>query len=202
MLDIVFLAGSLRSASFNRRLARSAARRMAELAPDARAEVIDLASYVLPLYDGDFEAEHGVPAAAKALAARMSQADGIVFACPEYNASVTPLLKNTIDWVSRVKGEGGAMTAFVGKTAALASASPGALGGLRGLGHVREILTTLGVLVLPDQVAVGRAHEAFDEHGDLADAGNRARLDALLENLVGLAAARREHGRNQDSSRS
>ena len=112
--------------------------------------------------------------------------EGLLIASPEYNSSITPLLKNTIDWVSRA-GEGeGALAAYEGKVAAVMSASPGSLGGLRGLVHLRSILSNIGVLVIPDQVAVGGAHTAFDEDGDLVDESRRASIRGLGESVTKL----------------
>ena len=105
-------------------------------------------------------------------------------ACPEYNSSITPLLKNTIDWVSRPAEGQPMLAAFLGKTAALLSTSPGALGGLRGLVHVRAILGSIGVLVLPEQVAVPRAAQAFGDDGGLADAKQQEKVESLGENLA------------------
>jgi NAD(P)H-dependent FMN reductase len=103
---------------------------------------------------------------------------------PEYNSSITPLLKNTIDWVSRPLPGEGSLAAYNGKVAALMSASPGGLGGLRGLVHVRAILGNIGVLVLPDQIAVREAHIAFSEDGRLKDEKRHASIEQLGRTLA------------------
>ena len=113
--------------------------------------------------------------------------DGFLIASPEYNASVTPVLKNAIDWASRpIKGKG-TPSPFKGKVAALMSASPGSLGGLRGLSHLRAILENLGVLVIPEQVAVPSSHKAFDEDGSLKEKKMQLSLEALGARVAELA---------------
>jgi chromate reductase, NAD(P)H dehydrogenase (quinone) len=151
---ILAFAGSTRADSFNKKLVRVAV----EGARQAGAEVtlVDLRDYPMPLYDGDLETEAGMPESAARLKELMKAHDGFLIASPEYNSSITAVLKNTIDWVSRAAPGEEPLAAFDGKAAALMSASPGALGGLRGLVHVRSILGNIGVLVLPDQVAVPR----------------------------------------------
>ena len=155
---ILAFAGSTRTESFNKKLVAVAARG----ARDARAQVtvVDLRDYPMPIFDQDLEAETGKPDTAGALKATMIGHDGFLIAAPEYNSSITAVLKNTIDWVSRPdEGEQGGLLAFSGKVVSLMSASPGALGGLRGLVHVRSILGNLGCIVLPGQVTVRNANE-------------------------------------------
>ena len=146
---ILAFAGSTRGGSFNQLLVDEASR----LAKEAGASVTDLklADYPLPLFCQDLEANEGTPENALALKKIFIEHDALLIACPEYNSSITPLLKNTIDWLSR-PGEGEPMlAAYQGKTAALLAASPGGFGGLRGLRHVREILSNISVLVTPNQ---------------------------------------------------
>jgi NAD(P)H-dependent FMN reductase len=174
---ILALAGSTRTDSFNKKLVRVAAG--GAQAAGAEVTVLDLRDYPLPLYDGDLEAERGLPEHAVRLKELFLAHQGLLIAAPEYNGSITAVLKNAIDWVSR-PGEGEPMLAcFDGKVAALMSASPGGLGGLRGLAAVRSILGGIRVLVLPQQVAVPQAHGAFDEEGNLTDAKRRAAVEAL-----------------------
>jgi chromate reductase len=183
MTKVLVFAGSARDGSFNRMLARASA----EAARGVGAEVteIDLAGdLALPLYDGDLEAAEGPPPAAMRLKELFTTHDALWIACPEYNGSITPLLKNTIDWVSRpVEGEK-PLGAYRGLVAALVAASPGRLGGLRGLTHVREILTNIGVLVLPEQLTVGGAGDAFDEDGRLVDERAKSRLQEIAKRLL------------------
>jgi NAD(P)H-dependent FMN reductase len=180
---ILALAGSTRSGSFNNKLVRIAA----EFARTAGAEVtaIDLRDLALPLFDQDFEDAHGLPDGAKTLKSLLRASDGLLIASPEYNSSITGVLKNAIDWASRAETDDEPpLVAFRGKAAALLAASPGALGGLRGLVHLRAILGNIGVIVLPNQVTTPTAHEAFDEAGRLKDQRKAAQVDALAKDLV------------------
>jgi NAD(P)H-dependent FMN reductase len=179
---LLAFAGSTRSESFNKKLVPIAAKG----ARDAGAEVtlIDLKDFPLPLFDQDLEAEQGMPDNGKKLKQLFIDHDGLLIASPEYNSSITAVLKNAIDWVSRPAPDEPSLVAFRGKVATLMSASPGALGGLRGLVHVRSILGNLGVIVLPDQIAVARAHEAFQPDGSLTDAKQHAGIEALGKTLA------------------
>jgi len=179
---ILGFAGSLRTGSFNVRLLQAAA----GLAKDAGLEmtVADLRQYPMPIYDGDLEAKEGLPASVVAFKALMKAHPAFLLVCPEYNSSITPLLKNAIDWASRSAPGEASLSAYQGKVAGLLSASPGALGGLRGLVPVRSILSNIGVLVLPEQVAVGKAGEAFDDAGRLRDAKQAASVEKLLRRLA------------------
>lgn len=179
---ILAFAGSLRTGSFNKKLARIAA----AAAREAGAEVtfLDLKEYPLPIYVEDLEREEGLPENVVALKELFKTHDGLLISSPEYNSSISAALKNAIDWVTRpVPGEA-PLVQFRGKTALLVSASPGALGGLRGLVHLRAILGNIGVLVLPDQLAIGRAFEAFDENDELLDSGQFQLVQGLAQRLV------------------
>lgn len=183
---ILAFAGSTRRASFNNMLVRIAERGAHEAG--AAVTHIDLRDYRLPVYDADDEAADGKPKAATALKQLMVDHDAFLIAAPEYNSSITGVLKNTIDWVSRSDdGDATPLLAFRGKVVTLLSASPGALGGLRGLVHVRSILGNLGCLVLPDQVAVMKAHEAFAD-GALVDERQHARVVGLGRALADTAS--------------
>jgi chromate reductase, NAD(P)H dehydrogenase (quinone) len=174
---ILAFAGSTRAESHNKKLVRIAAAGAA--AVGAAVTLLDLRDYPLPLYDGDLEAAEGLPEHGGKLKEIFQAHDGFLLASPEYNSSISGVLKNAIDWISRpVPGEP-PLAAFQGKAAALMSASPGRLGGLRGLVHVRSILGNIGVLVIPDQVAVPGAAEAFDEEGRLRDPKQQAAVEAL-----------------------
>ena len=178
---ILAFAGSTRKESFNVRLIHIAA----EGARSAGADVtlLNLSDYPLPLFDQDLEQEQGMPVNAAKVKQLFLDHDGLLIASPEYNSSITPLLKNTIDWVSRPAEGESPLAAYRGKVAALMAASPGGLGGLRGLVHVRSILSSIGVIVLPDQIAVPRAFEAFDDDGQLKDEKQRARVQSLGESV-------------------
>ena len=138
----------------------------------------------MPLYDGDLEAKEGLPANARKLKELMKTHPGFLLSCPEYNSSITGVLKNAIDWASREEPGEAPLVCFRGKTAALMSASPGGLGGLRGLVTVRSILGNIGVLVIPDQVAVPKAHEAFGPDGALKDPKQQASVERLGRSLA------------------
>ena len=179
---ILAFAGSTRKDSFNKKLVPIAAE--AARAGGVEVTVIDLKDYPLPLFDEDLEATEGTPPNAAKLKSLLVEHDGLLVASPEYNSSITAVLKNAIDWASRpAKGEP-PLVAFRGKVAALMSASPGALGGLRGLVHVRSILGNIGVIVLPDQVVIPTANEAFSDNGAIIDARQREKVKALGTQLV------------------
>lgn len=183
---IVAFAGSLRAGSFNKKLLAIAV----EAARGAGADVtvVDLRELALPLFDQDIEDTTGLPEGAKRFKALLRESDGLLIASPEYNSSITAALKNAIDWVSRSETDDEpSLVAFRGKVAALCSASPGALGGLRGLVTVRSILGNIGVLVLPDQVCISKAHEAFDDAGKLKDERKAKQVAELATSLVACA---------------
>ena len=180
---ILAFGGSLRRDSFNQKLAAVAAAGAREAG--AEVTLIALRDFPLPVFDQDLEDADGMPAAAKALKQLFREHDGLLIAAPEYNSSLTAALKNALDWVSRAESDDEPpLVAFAGKTAVLCAASPGALGGLRGLVHVRAILGNIGVTVLPDQVAVSKAHEAFAADGTLSDAKQAARVHQLGAQLA------------------
>lgn len=181
---LLFFAGSAREKSVNKRLARLGAT-IAE-ANGIAATFADLGDYPMPLYDGDLEAAEGPPENARKFKALMKVHSGIFIASPEYNASVTPLLKNTIDWVSHVRDEGEApLEIFKTRVFALGSSSPGGMGGLRSLITLRSVLELgLGALVLPDQFAVPRAHDAYDENGHLKNKESQDQFKNLLQKLA------------------
>jgi chromate reductase, NAD(P)H dehydrogenase (quinone) len=180
---ILAFAGSTRTGSFNKKLLHVAA----EAARGAGAEVtvVDLRDLALPLFDQDLEDANGLPEAAKRFKTLLREHDGLLIASPEYNSSITAVLKNAIDWASRAESDDEPpLVAFRGKAAVVMSASPGGLGGLRGLVHLRAILGNIGVIVLPDQVAVSAAHEAFDGAGQLKDANRRKQVESLGRTLA------------------
>ena len=179
---ILAFAGSTRTDSYNKKLIRIAIAG----ARSAGAEVthLDLRDLPLPLYDGDLEANEGLPANARKLNDLMLAHQGLLIAAPEYNSSITAVLKNAIDWASRPAPGEESLACFTGRVASLMSASPGALGGLRGLVHVRAIFGNIGVIVLPEQVAVPKAHEAFTPEGALKDAKQAAAVERLGTNLA------------------
>lgn len=185
---ILAFAGSTREGSYNKMLVKIAA----EGARKAGAETtfLDLRDLNLPLYDGDLEAKSGLPDGAKRLKALMNDHDALLIASPEYNSSISAVLKNAIDWASRpASKDEPPLQCFAGKTAALLAASPGALGGLRGLVHIRAILGNIRVIVIPDQRAVSKAHEVIDAEGRIADDATRNGVEKIGAELARVTSA-------------
>ncbi len=188
---ILVFAGSARRDSLNKKLARAAAQYAREAG--AEATFVDLDDYPIPLYHGDLEAASGMPENARKLRGIFLAHDALLVASPENNSSVTSLLKNTIDWLSRDvedgKGDSSGLAPWRGKVAGLMAASPGGFGGIRALPHLRQILAALGVTVLGTQVAVPRAHEAFAADGSVVDERVAKSVRSLAE-AVAQAAQR------------
>ena len=184
---ILAFAGSLRRGSWNKMLVRAAATAAAGAGADVH--IADLRDFPLPIFDEDLERENGTPTEAMALKKLFVAADGLLIASPEYNSSISAALKNAIDWVSRPAPGEAPLVAFTGKTAAILATSPGGLGGLRGLVHLRSILGSIGVLVLPEQTAIPKAHEAFASDGSIKDAKTAAGVAAIGRRLAELTAS-------------
>jgi NAD(P)H-dependent FMN reductase len=184
---ILVLPGSSRSGSHNVRLAALAAKELTLI--DADVTRISLQDYQLPIYDGDLEAKSDPPPNAVKLKQMIMAHHGVFIASPEYNASVTPLLKNAIDWVSRVRERGDpAYAAFRGRVFAISAASPTNTGGLRSLMALRQILELgCGALVIPEQVAVQQADNAFDDMDNIIDTHTAILFRAQLARLVDMA---------------
>lgn len=179
---ILAFAGTTRTEAFNKKLVKVAV----AAAQNAGAEVtyVDLRDLPMPLYDGDLEVKEGIPPNAKKFKELLLSHQGILTSTGEYNSSITGVLKNAIDWASRQETGEAPLACFKNKVAALLSASPGNLGGLRALVHVRMILGNIGVLVLPDQFALSKAHEAFNADGSLKDPKQYATVEKVTGNLV------------------
>lgn len=185
MPSILVFAGSSRIESLSKRLARAAARSVQ--AAGGEASFIDLADFEMPVYQGDVEAAAGLPPATRRLQALLARHDGLLIVSPEYNGSMPPLLVNVLAWCSRVASddrEGSGLAVFADKPAAIMATSPGALGGLRALFHLRDLLAYLGMVVIPQQFAVARAHEAFAADASLSDPSQRAAVDRVAAALV------------------
>lgn len=174
---ILAFSGSARRDSFNRKFLAVAV----GATRDAGGEVtlIDLNDYVLPLYHGDLEDAEGLPPNAAKLIALILQHEGLLIASPEYNSMITPLLKNTIDWCTR-----GDDNPFVGKVAAILSASPGALGGVRSLQLAQQLLLKLGCHVVPLQTFLPHADKAFDGQGQLLETRSLKQVRTLTTSLI------------------
>ena len=185
-MKLLLIAGSARSGALSVKL-RDAARRIAEAA-GVQTSVLDLRDLALPLYDGDIEASQGVPAGAAALRDAIREHDALVIVTPEYNGFPTPLVINAFDWLSRLKD---GLAATTDKPVALLASSPGALGGLRAMNTLRLYLQmAFQMIVVPQQQAVSRAHEAFAADGTLADAKAAAMLSGVVNAVLKLAASR------------
>ncbi len=184
-VQIVVFAGSVRTGSYNRKLATAAANMLG--ARGAEAVLVDLAMYPAPLYNGDLEAKSGIPDTIVALKRVFQNSNGFIAASPEYNGSLSPLMKNTIDWMSRRGEDSASMLPFRGKVAGLMSAAPGRLGGLRGLVELRRVLSGIGVLVVPNQYSVHTAGEAFDDEGSLAVDAHRRGVEQVVAATVATA---------------
>lgn len=191
---ILVFAGSARRESLNKKLARVAAREAS--VPGVEVTFIDLDDFPMPIYHGDLEAAEGMPASGLKLREIFIAHNALIVVSGENNQSMPALLKNTIDWLSRDIGDGkgpnSGLAPYRGKVAALMAASPGAYGGVRGLPHLRQSLSGLGVLVIGPQVPLARADKAFDESGALVDAGAaravKHAVEALLETVRRISA--------------
>jgi NAD(P)H-dependent FMN reductase len=187
MAKILVFAGSIRTGSFNARLAALAAKELTLL--DAEVTHISLADFPMPLYDGNMEAASGPPENAVKLKRLIGSQHGVFIASPEYNASITPLLKNTLDWVSRVRdGKEPPLAAYKNRVFALGAASNGTYGGMRSLMTLRQVLELgCGALVIPEQVVVREAASAFDETGSLKEERAANLLKMVANRLVDMA---------------
>ena len=179
---ILAFAGSTRADSFNKKMVRVAAD--GARSAGAKVTLVDLRDYAMPLYDGDLEAAEGLPDTAETFKKLMIASDGFLIGAPEYNSSISAVLKNTIDWVSRPVPDEPRLAAFQGKAAALMSAAAGGFGGVRSLAHVRSILANIGVVVLPEQVTLSQAMQAFEPDGSFHDRGMQERVAGLGARLA------------------
>jgi chromate reductase, NAD(P)H dehydrogenase (quinone) len=184
---ILVIPGSLRSASYNIRLAAVATKELTIAEADVTR--ISLADYRLPLYDADLVAKEGPPANAVQLKKLLAAHRGIFIASPEYNASITPLLKNAIDWISVVRDPGEVQLAvFQNRAFAIGGASPGRSGALNSLLTLRQVLSIgCRAFVVPEQVAIPNAEQAFNDRDELTDARAAGQLKTVLNKLVGYA---------------
>lgn len=186
MIKLLFLSGSTRTDSFNTKLAKLGVK-IAQQDKETQVTFIDLLNYPLPIYNGDDEDKTGLPENAKRLKKEFVACDGFFIASPEYNSSISALLKNSLDWISRSHEEGeGSLIAFKDKVAAISSASPGSLGGLRGLVPLRMMLGNIGAHVIPKQVAISSSFKAFDEKNDLVENMQQSMFEGVIHQLIGI----------------
>jgi chromate reductase len=182
-MNILILAASAQGVSVNKKLAAAIGQLIAADGSHG-IDIPDFKDFSMPMYDGDLEQASGVPATAQALAVRIQQADALIVCTPEYNGSIPGGLKNTLDWLSRLRPH-----PLVAKPVLLTGASPGALGAIRGLWHTRVPFEALGALVYPEMFGLSAANEAFDEEGLLKDARKSDQVNKLLDNFLGFAAS-------------
>jgi len=178
-IKVLAFSGSTRGDSVNKKLVSQAANLARQ--KEVTVTVIDLKDFPIPFYDGDLEAKEGMPLKAKQLRQLMIQSQVILIASPEYNGSLSAVLKNAIDWASRSEEGGSSRDAFKGKKFVIMSASPGSGGGARGLVHLRTIIENIGGTVVPQQVVVPDAFNAFDQQGLLKDLKIKLELQQLIE---------------------
>ena len=184
---ILAFSGSLRAASWNHRIAELAARAAAEAGADVT--VLRLRDYPLPVYDQEIEEATGIPDNALALKKLFREHQGFLIASPEYNGSVTAALKNVIDWASRPEDGYPRLAEFKGKVAGLLACSPGSLGGLRGLSQLRAILSGIGTIVLPNQVAVPGIRDRFTDTHVMDDDKIQSAVEQVGQRVAQVAAA-------------
>jgi NAD(P)H-dependent FMN reductase len=179
---ILAFAGSTREGSFNKKLVRIAVDALR--AAGAEVTLLDLRDLALPMYDGDCEIELKLPEGGRRLKDLLIAHHGFIISSPEYNSSISGVLKNAIDWASRPEAGRPPLECFTDKTAAIIATSTGLLGGLRGLLTLRLILGNIGTYVIPKQLAVPKANEAFDDQGKLKDPKQQGTIEAIAKTLV------------------
>jgi len=190
---ILVFAGSIRSGAYSGRTADIAQRELA--VQGAEVTRISLVDYPLPLMDEDLEREKGVPENAVKLARLFAEHDALLICTPEYNGSIPPLVKNTIDWVSRVKADGGRpLRPFPGKLVAICSSSDGHFAGIRSAGHLRAVLSHIQMEVIAPQVSVPNGAEAFDEDGNFRAERLRKGMERLCRTLIAHARLLSDRG--------
>lgn len=181
-VQVLALAGSTREDSLNKKLVLETAALARQMG--AHVTVIDLKNYPIPFYDGDLEAQEGMPANAKKIRDLMIKSDVIFIASPDYNGSMTAVLKNVMDWASRGERGGASREAYKGKKFAIMCASPGAKGGVRGLAHLRTVLEFIGGTVIPQQMVIPKAHAEFDSQGHLTNEDIRIELQQFVQAAI------------------
>ena len=181
---VLVFAGSARTGSVNKKLAAAAAAELKRAG--ASVTLIDLADFDAPVYNGDIEAESGIPQSMQELRELIKSHEGIFISAPEYNACVPPIIINAFSWVSRPQQGDDRLAAFAGRFAAIAAASPGAMGGMRMLPRLRDYLAELGLTVIPGIVSLPGAMDAFDDTGDLKVERPREALQIQCEKLLSM----------------
>jgi NAD(P)H-dependent FMN reductase len=187
-MKILLLPGSRRQNSINVMLLQAVAKRLSAFGVEV--DFVGPDDLNAPIYDGDYETDVGIPEDIKRLNTRMNDADGIVVASPEYNGFFSPLLKNTLDWMSRAEDGQLGKQVFIDKPALVLAAAPGPMAAARALPHIRTQLSNLGLNVYRAQLGVGRANTVFGKEGDvvgIVDEHVNQQVDELVDGFVGFA---------------
>ncbi len=184
MAELIALSGSIRKESYNEKLAILAIQKARSAGIDA--EYVDLRDYSMPIYNSDLDNPQTKPENVRKLRKIFIKSNKIIICSPEHNASVSPLLKNVIDWVSRkdIDDPKFSHPEFRSKAIALLSASPGNFAGIRGLNHLRAVLNNLFAIVIPEQLCIPKAHEAFDNKGQLKNTAYENMLQDIITSLM------------------
>lgn len=177
-MNVLCFAASLRTASWNRKLAAQAVE-ILRASPGVKVDAADFREFEMPVYDGDLEDRDGLPPGARRFVDRVLKAQAVVISTPEYNGGIPGSLKNALDWSSRAEED-----VWSGRPLLLIGASPGALGAVRGLWHTRVPFEALGAFVYPEMFGLARAHQAFDPAGRLVDEKNQSRLASLIQDFT------------------
>jgi len=182
MPKILAFAGSGRKNSYNFIIAKCAAE--GANVDGVEVTVIDMSEFDMPIFNEDLEAEKGMPANAKKFKQLLMSHDGFIIGNPEYNSGYSALIKNAIDWASRMEDGEKPLQAFKGKYAAIIAASPGGLGGIRGLVPLRMLLGNIGMHVLPNQLAVSGVAKLVDENHNVTDEKTQKNLHGIGRSLA------------------
>ena len=183
-IRIALISGSTRTGSINQQLVKAVSAIFKEMG--AKPTIISLTDYEMPLYNGDFEAEHGVPKATKNLIRRLKGFDGVFISTPEYNGGIPALLKNTIDWTTRVETGHFKLPVY-----GIGACSPGAMSGIMAMKDLHFLLTRLGALVVPAQVGTGIAAKAFDNKGRLVEGFSKSQATLMASQMLSLIKQKR-----------
>ncbi|MBD3649693.1 MAG: NAD(P)H-dependent oxidoreductase [Pseudomonadales bacterium] len=186
MAKLLAFCGSTRKESFNRKLLDAAIRAARDQGADVTSVSLD--DFPMPIYNGDLEAESGLPEGARRLKELMQQHTGIIIGCPEYNGFMTPLLMNTIDWCSRSDDAGADLSPFRDKPVLITSASPCPFGGSRSATHLRTMLAGMGCIVLPYTISLSNAGNAFSDAGSVKDDKFQSRIDRSVSGFLRFVA--------------
>ena len=185
-IKILAFAGSSRKNSINKILVEQAASYAEQLG--AVVTTIDFQDFPAPVYDGDYEEKHGLPAAMQQFKSLLASHDAFIVATPDYNGGITPLLLNVLSWASRPEGDESPKSVFQGKPVAMMAASPGGLGGVRAITRLRDTLADLDCMPIPGFITLGNAYQAFDDNGQLKSAEMKGAITNLMQRLIAVTS--------------